>query len=118
MAPRTLQTSGALRPDGAPASAPRAPDGGGPQYLSHRQILVVLIGLMAGMLLAALDQSIVGTAQALGQVMDLFWRKGYEATWLAEARKGGRERRTRVRPCSFGSMVWPAPMVVLCLRGA
>ncbi|WP_020577183.1 MDR family MFS transporter [Actinopolymorpha alba] len=34
----------------------------GPGYLSHRQILVVLGGLMAGMLLAALDQSIVGTA--------------------------------------------------------
>lgn len=31
-------------------------------YLSHRQILVVLFGVMAGMLLAALDQSIVGTA--------------------------------------------------------
>ncbi|MCW2748427.1 MAG: transporter [Nocardioidaceae bacterium] len=31
-------------------------------YLSHRQILVVLSGLMAGMFLAALDQSIVGTA--------------------------------------------------------
>jgi EmrB/QacA subfamily drug resistance transporter len=31
-------------------------------YLSHRQILVVLVGLLAGMLLAALDQSIVGTA--------------------------------------------------------
>ena len=34
----------------------------GPRYLSHQQIVVVLIGLMAGMLLAALDQSIVGTA--------------------------------------------------------
>ena len=34
----------------------------GPQYLSHQQILVVLGGLMTGMLLAALDQSIVGTA--------------------------------------------------------
>ena len=33
-----------------------------PRYLSHQQILVVLAGLMAGMLLAALDQSIVGTA--------------------------------------------------------
>lgn len=32
------------------------------QYLSHRQILIVLGGIMAGMLLAALDQSIVGTA--------------------------------------------------------
>lgn len=31
-------------------------------YLSHKQILVVLFGVMAGMLLAALDQSIVGTA--------------------------------------------------------
>ena len=31
-------------------------------YLTHRQILVVHTGVMAGMLLAALDQSIVGTA--------------------------------------------------------
>ncbi len=31
-------------------------------YLSHRQILVVMGGLMTGMFLAALDQSIVGTA--------------------------------------------------------
>lgn len=31
-------------------------------YLSHKQILVVMVGLMAGMLLAALDQSIVSTA--------------------------------------------------------
>src|SRR4051812_36958360 len=30
--------------------------------LSHQQILVVLVGVLAGMLLAALDQSIVGTA--------------------------------------------------------
>jgi MFS family permease len=30
--------------------------------LTHRQIMVVLAGVMAGMLLAALDQSIVGTA--------------------------------------------------------
>jgi EmrB/QacA subfamily drug resistance transporter len=34
----------------------------GPTHLSHREILVVLAGLMTGMLLAALDQSIVGTA--------------------------------------------------------
>jgi EmrB/QacA subfamily drug resistance transporter len=41
-----------------------APDQGapGPSYLSHRQILVVLAGVMAGMLLFALDQGIVGTA--------------------------------------------------------
>ncbi len=31
-------------------------------YLSHRQIMVVMAGLMVGMFLAALDQSIVGTA--------------------------------------------------------
>ncbi len=31
-------------------------------YLSHKQILVVMAGLMVGMFLAALDQSIVGTA--------------------------------------------------------
>ena len=31
-------------------------------YLSHREIVIVLFGLMAGVLLAALDQSIVGTA--------------------------------------------------------
>lgn len=30
--------------------------------LSHRQILVLMVGLMTGMLLAALDQTIVGTA--------------------------------------------------------
>jgi EmrB/QacA subfamily drug resistance transporter len=41
------------------------PDGQGaqgPNYLSHRQILLVLAGVMAGMLLFALDQGIVGTA--------------------------------------------------------
>ncbi len=36
------------------------PDANG--YLSHRQILVVMGGLMVGMFLSALDQSIVGTA--------------------------------------------------------
>src|SRR6266511_2649062 len=37
-------------------------DSPGPQYFSHRQILVILVGVMAGMLLFALDQGIVGTA--------------------------------------------------------
>lgn len=46
--------------------------------LSHRQILVVIGGLMAGMLLAALDQSIVGTAlprivSDLGGLNHLAW---------------------------------------------
>jgi len=44
------------------ASPPVAPSDEGNSYLSHQQILVVMVGLMAGMLLAALDQSIVGTA--------------------------------------------------------
>ncbi len=47
-------------------------------YLTHRQILVVMGGLMAGMFLAALDQSIVGTAlpritSELGGLDKLSW---------------------------------------------
>ncbi len=45
----------------APATGSSAGDGA-QTYLSHRQILVVLGGLMAGMFLAALDQSVLGTA--------------------------------------------------------
>src|SRR6201991_2893301 len=49
-----------------------------PQYLSHRQIVITLFGLMAGVLLAALDQSIVGTAlprdvSELGGLDKLSW---------------------------------------------
>ena len=33
-----------------------------PGEMSHREILIVLVGLMSGMFLAALDQSVVGTA--------------------------------------------------------
>ena len=52
-----------------------SPDG---SYLSHRQILVVMGGLMAGMFLAALDQSIVGVAlpkitSELGGLNQLSW---------------------------------------------
>ena len=35
--------------------------------MSHRQILLVLVGLMAGMFLSALDQSVVGTAMIRDQ---------------------------------------------------
>jgi EmrB/QacA subfamily drug resistance transporter len=47
-------------------------------YLSHRQILIVMSGLMTGMFLAALDQSIVGTAlpritSELGGLDKLSW---------------------------------------------
>jgi EmrB/QacA subfamily drug resistance transporter len=57
------------------AQAPSAAD---PEYLSHRQILVVLGGLMTGMFLAALDQSIVATAlprivSELGGLDHLSW---------------------------------------------
>ena len=53
-----------------------SPDPNG--YLSHRQILVVMGGLMTGMFLAALDQSIVGTAlpritSELGGLDKLSW---------------------------------------------
>jgi EmrB/QacA subfamily drug resistance transporter len=47
----------AAGPDGAATG-----DSPGPQYFSHRQIVIILFGVMAGMLLAALDQGIVGTA--------------------------------------------------------
>ncbi|MEY9840172.1 MDR family MFS transporter [Streptacidiphilus sp. EB103A] len=60
-----------------PEPVPEAP-GDGPHYLSHKQIMVVMGGLMAGMLLAALDQSIVGTAlptivSQLGGIDKLSW---------------------------------------------
>ncbi|MET0694464.1 MAG: DHA2 family efflux MFS transporter permease subunit [Propionibacteriaceae bacterium] len=58
------------------AGAPDATPGG--DYLSHKQILVVMGGLMAGMFLAALDQSIVGVAlpkitSELGGLDKLSW---------------------------------------------
>jgi EmrB/QacA subfamily drug resistance transporter len=51
-------------PAGEPPAVVAAPPGpgDGPQYFSDRQILVILSGVMAGMLLFALDQGIVGTA--------------------------------------------------------
>jgi len=61
-------TTGPVQPDEAP----------GPSYLSHRQIIIVLFGVMAGMLLFALDQGIVGTAlprivSELGGLDKLSW---------------------------------------------
>jgi EmrB/QacA subfamily drug resistance transporter len=47
---------------GAPSDPQPAVAAPGPGYLSHRQIIIVLVGVMAGMLLFALDQGIVGTA--------------------------------------------------------
>ena len=67
-------------PAGEPPAVVAAPPGpgDGPQYFSHRQILVVLAGVMAGMLLFALDQGIVGTAlprivSELGGLDKLSW---------------------------------------------
>ncbi len=48
--------------DGSAAPAGPAPAAGGDSGLSHRQILTILGGLMAGMFLAALDQTIVASA--------------------------------------------------------
>jgi len=68
-----------------PEAPTRRPETAGPvttaqehTYLSHRQILVVLCGVMAGMFLAALDQTIVGTAlptivSDLGGLNHLSW---------------------------------------------
>ncbi len=49
-----------------------------PTYLNHKQIVLVMVGVMSGMLLAALDQSIVGTAlptitSELGGLDKLSW---------------------------------------------
>ena len=60
------------------SDATNAPTAEEYSYLSHRQILVVLGGVMAGMFLAALDQSIVGTAlprivSDLGGLEHLSW---------------------------------------------
>ncbi|PRX97114.1 MDR family MFS transporter [Allonocardiopsis opalescens] len=66
------------------AESPAPPPGTGaaadaaPAYLSHRQILTVMVGIMSGMMLAALDQSIVGTAlprivSDLGGLDQLSW---------------------------------------------
>ncbi len=68
-------TRRALEPE-ARSAEPAQPAAAG--YLSHRQILVVMGGLMAGMFLAALDQSIVGVAlpkitSELGGLDKLSW---------------------------------------------
>ena len=66
--------------DGDPAGsrATAVADGDAPHHLSHRQIVIVLSGVMSGMALAALDQSIVGTAlprivSELGGLDKLSW---------------------------------------------
>jgi EmrB/QacA subfamily drug resistance transporter len=58
MSQSTARTSGAERRDARAAAA--APDASG--AFTHRQILTILTGLMLGMFLAALDQTVVSTA--------------------------------------------------------
>lgn len=66
-------------PDVVQPSSQHLPRGDeGPSYLNHREIIQVMIGLMAGVFLAALDQSIVGTAlprivSDLGGLEHLSW---------------------------------------------
>src|SRR5206468_10093160 len=60
------------------AGAPPPADPEATAYLTHQQIIVVMFGVMAGMLLAALDQGIVGTAlprivSELGGLNKLSW---------------------------------------------
>jgi EmrB/QacA subfamily drug resistance transporter len=59
-------------------STPAAAPSGAPLQFTHRQIMVILSGLMLGMLLAALDQTIVSTALPtivgdLGGLSQLSW---------------------------------------------
>jgi EmrB/QacA subfamily drug resistance transporter len=67
----------AVAVNGAAGAAP-AGDDPTQQYFSHRQIVIILFGVMAGMLLFALDQGIVGTAlprivSDLGGLDQLSW---------------------------------------------
>jgi len=80
--PPTESAAGAAtamsKPAPRTANPPAATAGPGGDYLSHRQILVVMGGLMAGMFLAALDQSIVAVAlpmitSELGGLDKLSW---------------------------------------------
>ena len=61
---RALSEDSAGPVTSAPVTVAGPPSSDGPTggYLSHKQILVVMGGLMTGMFLAALDQSIVGVA--------------------------------------------------------
>jgi EmrB/QacA subfamily drug resistance transporter len=73
-------TGSAATDASSPTSRAANPLAAGPggDYLSHRQILIVMGGLMAGMFLAALDQSIVAVAlpkitSELGGLDKLSW---------------------------------------------
>ena len=70
------EASGNDRIDGSAGGAP--PGESGAQWLTHRQIMIVLPGLLMAMMLAMLDQLVVGTALPrivgdLGGVSHLSW---------------------------------------------
>jgi predicted MFS family arabinose efflux permease len=72
------RATGAAIPTGAGPESPALERPPATGYLSHNQIMVVMGGLMAGMFLAALDQSIVGVAlpritSELGGLDKLSW---------------------------------------------
>jgi EmrB/QacA subfamily drug resistance transporter len=54
-----------------------------PEVLSHKQILTIVVGVMAGMLLAALDMSIVGTA--LPRIVSDLSKNVGDITWVVTA---------------------------------
>ncbi|MDQ6601244.1 MAG: MFS transporter, partial [Chloroflexota bacterium] len=73
-----MSTVSADRRQSSIGSPPPDADPEATGYLSHQQIIVVMFGVMAGMLLAALDQGIVGTAlprivSDLGGLSKLSW---------------------------------------------
>ena len=75
---RSAASSATPEPAAPTSSASDVAASPGGDYLSHRQILVVMSGLMAGMFLAALDQSIVAVAlpkitSELGGLDQLSW---------------------------------------------
>jgi EmrB/QacA subfamily drug resistance transporter len=56
------EATGVSVPGAADDSGPGGPPGGAGTFLSHKQIMIILPGLLMAMLLAMLDQLVVGTA--------------------------------------------------------
>ena len=56
------EATGARVPGSADDSGPGGDASGGGTFLSHKQIMIILPGLLLAMLLAMLDQLVVGTA--------------------------------------------------------
>src|SRR3954447_13718414 len=74
--------SGAPHPDAPGGSGATPPSDGGFRTYTHRQILAIMSGLVLGMLLAALDQTIVATA--LTRISEDFHREDLYS-WVVTA---------------------------------